>query len=154
MGKQKNHHEPGQIGGFISDDDIFLFNEGTHRRLYDKLGAHSAVLDGKPGVHFAVWAPNAEMASVTGSFNDWDKESHPLRPCGSSGIWTGFFPGIGKGTLYKYHIRSKVLGYRADKADPFRYSTRFRPRPLPSPGISITRGTIRRGWINGAIAMG
>ena len=103
----------------ITDDDSHLFNEGSHFRLYDKLGAHVAQQAGESGTYFAVWAPNAEQVSVIGNFNDWDKTRQPLSPKASTGIWEGFVPGIGKGSLYKYHIRSRVSGYRVDKADPF-----------------------------------
>lgn len=103
----------------ITDDDSHLFNEGSHFRLYDKLGAHVVDHAGQSGTYFAVWAPNAQQVSVIGNFNDWDKTGQPLSPKGSTGIWEGFFPGIGKGSLYKYHVLSRVSGYRVDKADPF-----------------------------------
>ena len=103
----------------ITDDDSHLFNEGSHFRLYDKLGAHVVRHAGESGTYFAVWAPNAEQVSVIGNFNDWDKSRQPLSPKASTGIWEGFVPGIGQGSLYKYHIRSRVSGYRVDKADPF-----------------------------------
>jgi 1,4-alpha-glucan branching enzyme len=103
----------------LTDDDIFLFNEGSHFRLADKLGAHIVERDGLSGTYFAVWAPNAEQVSVIGDFNGWNRASHRLRPRAQSGIWEGFFPNIGRGTLYKLHIASKFQGYRADKADPF-----------------------------------
>jgi 1,4-alpha-glucan branching enzyme len=103
----------------ITDDDSHLFNEGSHFRLYDKLGAHVVHHAGQTGTYFAVWAPNAQEVSVIGNFNDWNKSRQRLSPKGSTGIWEGFFPGIGKGTLYKYHIVSRQSGYRVDKADPF-----------------------------------
>jgi 1,4-alpha-glucan branching enzyme len=103
----------------LAPHDLHLFNEGTHFRLYDKLGAHMMRLQGVEGTYFAVWAPNAERVAVMGSFNDWSKDSHLLRPKESSGIWEGFIPGIGKGTLYKFHIRSHERGYEVDKTDPF-----------------------------------
>jgi 1,4-alpha-glucan branching enzyme len=103
----------------LSDHDIYLFNEGSHFRLYDKLGAHPMRLNGIDGTHFAVWAPDAERVSVLGNFNDWDNTSHPLSPRAGSGIWQGFLPGVGKGELYKFHIRSRFGGYRVDKTDPF-----------------------------------
>ena len=103
----------------ITDDDSHLFNEGSHFRLYDKLGARVVQHAGESGTYFAVWAPNAEQVSVIGNFNDWDKSRQPLSPKASTGIWEGFVPGIGQGSLYKYHIRSRVSGYRVDKADPF-----------------------------------
>ncbi len=103
----------------LTDHDLYLFNEGSHFRLYDKLGARVVTHAGTSGTYFAVWAPNAEQVSVIGDFNGWDKRSHRLSPKGQSGIWEGFFPGVGKGTLFKYHIVSRFNGYRVDKADPF-----------------------------------
>ncbi len=103
----------------MTDDDAYLFNEGSHFRLYDKLGAHFVDHAGTNGVYFAVWAPNAERVFLIGNFNDWQKGSHELSPRGQSGIWEGFFSDIARGALYKYHIVSRLLGYRVDKADPF-----------------------------------
>jgi 1,4-alpha-glucan branching enzyme len=103
----------------LTDQDIFLFNEGTHARLYERLGAHPMDVDGEAGTHFAVWAPNAESVSVIGDFNGWDGEADPLRPRASSGIWEGFVPGIGSGAVYKFHIVARGTGYRVDKGDPF-----------------------------------
>src|SRR5450755_1939265 len=88
----------------LTDQDVYLFNEGNHFRIYEKLGAHLATDGNEPGVSFAVWAPNAREVSVMGEFNDWNPQSHPLQARGSSGIWEGFIPGIGKGALYKYKI--------------------------------------------------
>ncbi|HUP62705.1 MAG TPA: 1,4-alpha-glucan branching protein GlgB [Thermoanaerobaculia bacterium] len=99
----------------LSDSDLHLFNEGTHHKLWTKLGSH--IVPG--GVMFAVWAPNADRVSVIGAFNGWNKHAHRLEARGHSGIWEGFVPGIGKGTVYKYHIVSRHHGYRVDKADPF-----------------------------------
>ncbi len=113
---------------FVTDDDLFLFNEGTHARLYEKLGAHRASIGGAEGTYFAVWAPNAEGVFVTGNFNGWSKENQPLGRRANSGIWEGFIPGIGKGTLYKYFIRSRFMGYRADKADPFSIFNEIPPK--------------------------
>src|SRR5712692_11718169 len=91
----------------LTDQDLYLFNEGSHFRLYEKLGAHPVKADGVEGTYFAVWAPNAKKVFVMGSFNGWAKETHPLRPKGNSGIWEGFFSGVNKGSLYKYHIVSR-----------------------------------------------
>ncbi len=102
----------------LTADDLYLFNEGSHYRLYDKMGAHLTEAKGAQGTAFSVWAPNARNVYVIGSFNGWDHSSHPLQPRGSSGIWEGFIPGVGKGTVYKYHIVSNHHGHRVDKADP------------------------------------
>ncbi len=112
----------------LTPHDLFLFNEGTHFRLYDKLGAHTIRSQDVDGTYFAVWAPNAERVSVIGSFNDWSKDSHHLRPRESSGIWEGFIPGVGKGALYKFHIRSHVHGYQVDKTDPFAVFNEIPPK--------------------------
>jgi 1,4-alpha-glucan branching enzyme len=117
-------HQRANPESVITDDDLYLFNEGTHVRLYEKLGAHP----GRDGTFFAVWAPNAEAVSVTGNFNGWNKQSHPLAPRGRSGIWEGFVSGVGKGTLYKYVVRSRFAGYQADKADPFSIFNEIPPK--------------------------
>ena len=103
----------------ITDDDLYLFNEGSHFRLYEKLGAHPATLSGKRGTYFAVWAPNAERVSVIGDFNQWDGMRHPLRSRKDSGIWEGYLAGIDQGVRYKFRIWTKYNGYVVDKADPF-----------------------------------
>jgi 1,4-alpha-glucan branching enzyme len=112
----------------LSKQDLYLFNEGTHTRLYNKLGAHPWREGNREGTSFAVWAPNAEEVYVMGDFNGWNKSQNPLRPQESSGIWQGFFPGVGKGAIYKYHIVSRHNGYRVDKADPFGFLQETPPR--------------------------
>lgn len=112
----------------LTDDDLYLFNEGSHFRLYEKLGAHPMEHEGKEGTCFAVWAPDAQKVYVMGDFNGWDKESHPLRPRRKSGIWEGFIPGVGKGANYKYHIASRFHGYHVDKADPFALYSEVPPK--------------------------
>ncbi|MBW2015737.1 MAG: 1,4-alpha-glucan branching protein GlgB [Deltaproteobacteria bacterium] len=112
----------------LSEEDLHLFNEGNHFRLYEKLGAHTMGHDGEQGTYFAVWAPDAEQIFVIGDFNGWDKTSHPLRPRGRSGIWEGFIAGVTKGDTYKFHVRSRYHLYRADKADPFAFYTEVPPR--------------------------
>ncbi len=102
----------------ITDDDLYLFNEGSHFRLYEKLGAHPATLSGKRGTYFAVWAPNAERVSAIGDFNQWNGMRHPLRSRKDSGIWEGFLVGVDRGARYKFRISTKHHGYVVDKADP------------------------------------
>ena len=116
----------------LTDHDIYLFKEGNHFRLYEKLGAHITQIDGISGVLFAVWAPNAKSVSVIGDFNNWDKNSHFLMPrWDESGIWEGFIPGLKKGDLYKYHIVSNFgngfHNYEFDKADPFAFFSQVPP---------------------------
>ena len=106
----------------FSELDIYLFKEGTHTRLFDKMGSHFMEREGVRGVYFAVWAPNAERVSVRGDFNDYDTVRHPLRMRGDgSGIWEGFIEGIEAGLTYKYHIVSKFHNIVHDKADPFAF---------------------------------
>ncbi len=102
----------------LSDQDLYLFNEGSHYRIYQKLGAHPMAADGEAGACFSVWAPNAREVSVIGSFNQWNAHAHPLRARGNSGIWEGFIPGVSKGVLYKFHVVSRRHGHVVDKADP------------------------------------
>ncbi|MCA9662656.1 MAG: 1,4-alpha-glucan branching enzyme, partial [Myxococcales bacterium] len=102
----------------ISDADLFLFNEGTHLRLYEHLGGHASGDPERPGANFAVWAPNARSVAVMGDFNGWNPERNPLRPRGGSGIWEGFIAAARDGDLYKYRIIS-AQGEHLDKADPF-----------------------------------
>ena len=113
----------------LSDYDIFLFKQGRHFRLYEKLGSHHLNADGVEGVYFAVWAPNALSVSVIGDFNAWRRTEHLLiaRP-DESGIWEGFIAGITPGAIYKYHIKSRYNGYVVDKADPFAVRFEVPPR--------------------------
>ena len=83
------------------------------------LGAHASTVDGRQGTHFGVWAPNARGVSVHGDFNAWSTESHPLTQHAESGVWEGFVPGLGSGTLYKYWVRGHEAPYAIAKADPF-----------------------------------
>lgn len=113
----------------FTDHDIYLFKEGNHFRLYEKMGAHVIEHNGVRGVYFAVWAPNAEYVSVIGDFNGWDKALNPLGPrWDGSGIWEGFIPNLDKGTIYKYHIRSRFNNYEVDKADPFAFYSEVPPK--------------------------
>jgi 1,4-alpha-glucan branching enzyme len=113
----------------ISDHDLYLFNEGTHFRLFEKLGAHPGTNEeGETGIWFSVWAPNAERVSVIGDWNGWDRRENLLTARGGSGIWELFVPGVENGAHYKFHVESRFRGYRADKADPFAFHTEVPPR--------------------------
>ncbi|HLI61871.1 MAG TPA: 1,4-alpha-glucan branching protein GlgB [Terriglobales bacterium] len=117
-----------QASRALTSYDLHLFNEGKHTRLYDKLGAHVAEVNGRRGTYFAVWAPNAERVSVVGDFNDWNPDAHPMIPRESSGVWDAFVPDLGQGTVYKYHIRSRYHLYKVDKADPYAFYNEVPPR--------------------------
>ena len=110
----------------LTEFDQYLLAEGTHDRAYDKLGAHLTARDGRRGVQFAVWAPNARSVSVVGDFNHWGPLAHPMQSS-SSGIWDAFVPDIGEGALYKYHLESNYQGYKVDKTDPYGFSAEIRP---------------------------
>lgn len=113
----------------LTDHDIYLFKEGNHFELFGKLGSHVMTVDDKQGTFFAVWSPNGARVSVIGDFNGWNPDSHPLKVReDGSGIWEGFIPGVGQGTIYKYHIVSKHNNYKVDKADPFGFFWEVSPK--------------------------
>jgi len=116
----------GTPDGMLTDFDLHLFGEGTHYRIFEKLGAHVIERDGVRGVYFAVWAPNAEQVNVIGAFNQWDKQRHPMRRHAGSGIWELFVPGLGAGVEYKYFLRGP-RHFSADKADPYGFAAELRP---------------------------
>ena len=111
---------------FVSEADQYLFAQGTHYDIYKKLGAHLSTEDGKDGVFFAVWAPNAQDVHVVGNFNGWDENAHRMELLGPGGIWGLFVPGIGEGELYKFLITAKD-GRKLYKADPFANYAEYRP---------------------------
>ncbi len=111
----------------LSDYDLHLFGEGKHWHAYRFLGAHAHQADGVSGVLFAVWAPEAERASVVGDFNHWDGRRYPMRVRGGSGVWELFIPGLGPGALYKFELRQRASGAPHLKSDP--YAQRFELRP-------------------------
>ena len=113
----------------LTDHDIYLFRQGRHFRLYDKLGAHAHTHGDVAGVLFAVWAPNARAVSVIGDFNDWRPGAHSLRArSDQSGIWEGFIAGVPAGSCYKYHLISQLRDYQVAKADPFGRRSEIPPR--------------------------
>ncbi len=111
---------------YISDFDLYLFNEGTNQKIYEKLGAHVCSIDGISGTLFAVWAPCAKRVSVVGSFNQWDGRRHQMRSRGSSGVWELFIPDINQGELYKYEIKTPYDEIYI-KADPYAFYAELRP---------------------------
>jgi 1,4-alpha-glucan branching enzyme len=116
----------------FTDYDIYLFKQGNHFRLFEKLGSHPMTVEGVSGTYFAVWAPNAKKVSVVGDFNYWNTQTHPLFPrWDSSGIFEGFIPGIGIGALYKFHIESNINGYKANRGDPFAVYWEEPPKTSP-----------------------
>ncbi len=118
---------PYSFGPLLGDLDDHLFVEGTHELLYRRLGAHPITHEGVKGVHFAVWAPNADRVSVVGDFNDWDGRRLQMRKRIESGIWEIFAPGVAPGTIYKYEILGRFGVMQPLKADPVGFEGELRP---------------------------
>ena len=110
----------------IGELDHYLFGQGNHYEIYQKMGAHKATCKGKEGVYFAVWAPNARRVAVVGDFNDWDFEADYMKRQEPMGIYTCFVPGVKEGDLYKFCIETQQ-GKRIFKADPFANYAELRP---------------------------
>lgn len=112
--------------GFITELDRYLFGQGTHYKIFEKLGAHPKTYKGKAGMYFAVWAPHAKAVGVVGDFNGWDPDAAPMSPLADSGIYEAFIPGVGLGELYKFAITTQE-GMILFKADPYAVHAEFRP---------------------------
>jgi len=125
-GNRSTIHDPYSFPPMLTNYDFYLFGEGRHFKIYDRLGAHLRKIDGVSGVNFAVWAPNAAGVSLIGDFNGWDGRMHPMRKHIPSGIWELFVPGIGQGIHYKYQIRSG--GHATERSDPFGAAAEVPPR--------------------------
>ncbi|MBM4127305.1 MAG: 1,4-alpha-glucan branching protein GlgB [Nitrospira sp.] len=121
-------HDPYAFPPLLTEFERHLFAEGTWYKAYDRMGAHLRTVEGITGVHFAVWAPNAERVSVVGDFNRWDGRCHPMTSLGATGLWELFMPDLPEGTLYKYEIRSRAGGTLLVKADPYAHAAELRPR--------------------------
>jgi 1,4-alpha-glucan branching enzyme len=122
------NHDPYAFGDvLLTDFDEYLLAEGTHEQMYERLGAQVITLNSVKGVHFAVWAPNAQRVSLIGDFNSWDGRRHPMRFHHNSGIWNIFIPGLAQGTVYKYEIKSRYHNYTVAKADPDGFYAEDRP---------------------------
>ena len=111
---------------FITEFDQYLFGQGTHYDLYNKLGAHPMTVDGEEGVYFAVWAPNAAAVSIVGDFNEWDENATPMERLEPLGIYQIFLTGIKVGDIYKYCVTAQD-GKKTLKADPYGFQAELRP---------------------------
>ena len=127
-GEARQVLDPYAFPPLLSDYDLYLIGEGTHYTKYEKLGAHVREVAGVNGVHFGVWAPNAQRVSVVGDFNRWDGRCHPMRVRGSSGVWELFVPELTHGERYKFEIKSRYGDYLALKADPYGFHFELRPK--------------------------
>lgn len=133
--------DPYSFGPVLGPMDDFLIAEGTHFRLFDKLGAHVIEHQGAHGVHFAVWAPNARSVNLVGDFNGWNGAAHMMRRRVDIGVWEIFIPDIGEGTAYKYRITGPDGTVQPLKADPFAFASELRPKTA-----SIVARPGKRDW--------
>jgi 1,4-alpha-glucan branching enzyme len=127
QGHEREHVDPYSFPPTLTDADLALFAAGGHVEAWRMLGAHPSRYDGIDGVRFAVWAPNAQRASVVGPFCDWDGRRLPMRALGSSGVWELFVPGLATGELYKFELRNRETGHIAVKTDPCAFAMEQRP---------------------------
>jgi 1,4-alpha-glucan branching enzyme len=128
QGTVTERHDPYSFPPMISDHDLHLFAEGRLFKAYETLGAHARTVNGVAGIHFIVWAPNANRVSVVGEFNRWDGRSHQMNSRKSTGLWELFIPNLPLGTLYKYEIRARSQEAPFLKADPYAFAAELRPR--------------------------
>jgi len=133
--------DPYRFGPVLGDIDEYLLGEGTHRRLWQALGAHVMTHQGVAGTHFAVWAPNAARVSVVGDFNQWDGRRHPMRLRGATGVWEIFLPDLGEGTVYKFDLLSADGTPLPLKADPVGFGSQH-----PPDTASVVRDITGYGW--------
>lgn len=126
-GSESIAHDPYQFAPLLTDLDLWLFNEGTHLRPYEMLGAEPLQIEGVAGTRFSVWAPNASRVSVVGNFNFWDGRRHPMRLRAPSGVWELFLPDVACGALYKFEIRSREGQLLPARADPYARRSELRP---------------------------
>jgi 1,4-alpha-glucan branching enzyme len=133
--------DPYSFGPVLGPMDDYLIAEGSHVRLFDKLGAHCLTHEGASGVNFAVWAPNAQRVALVGDFNDWDHRRHPMRHRADIGVWEIFIPDIGPGHAYKFRITGADGTVQPLKADPFALASELRPSTA-----SITAHPVKLDW--------
>lgn len=139
-GHETTVHDPYAFPPLLSDYDRHLFHNGTHYRLYEKMGAHFTTIDNVNGVVFRVWAPNAQRVSVIGNCNGWDGRIHPMRSLGLTGIWELFIPDLGEYELYKFELLDHNGGLHT-KTDPFQFHGELRPSTA-----SMTTGIPEKNW--------
>jgi 1,4-alpha-glucan branching enzyme len=133
--------DPYQFGPVLGDQDEHYIAEGSHLRLYERLGAHPMTHEGVEGCHFAVWAPAARRVSLVGPFNDWDGRRCVMRARGATGVWEVFVPGLGEGAVYKYEVLGRDGGAPALKADPLGFGSEH-----PPANASVVRDLRGRDW--------
>ncbi|MCX6044766.1 MAG: 1,4-alpha-glucan branching protein GlgB [Chloroflexi bacterium] len=126
-GQAHELEDPYRFPFYLTEYDMYLHNEGNFFYSYDKLGAHNRVVDDVQGVNFAMWAPNAQRVSVIGPFNGWDNRTHAMQLHNKFGLWEIFIPNLPEGTEYKYALKSRLLSYEIDKADPYSFYSEVRP---------------------------
>ncbi len=143
-GQSWSYDDPYRFGPVMGELDEYLLGEGTHKRLWQVMGAHVRQHEGAHGTHFAVWAPNALRVSVVGGFNLWDGRRHVMRRRGATGVWEIFLPGIGDGTVYKYEIAGPDGTVQPLKADPCGFGSQH-----PPANSSIVRDIAGYGWHDG-----
>jgi 1,4-alpha-glucan branching enzyme len=139
--------DPYRFGLIAGDVDLYLFGEGTHRRLYDMLGAHERIMDGVAGSSFMVWAPSARRVSVVGDFNDWDGRRHPMRRR-TGGIWEIFLPQVAFGSRYKYELLGAAGTLLPLKADPFAFACERSPGTASVVASAGSTNWQDPGWMN------
>jgi 1,4-alpha-glucan branching enzyme len=126
-GSTTEFEDPYRFPPLVSDFDLHLHGEGTNYESYNMLGGHLTGINGVRGVRFSVWAPNAEVVSVVGDFNQWDARRHPMRRR-NGGVWEIFVPGVDEGAPYKYNVRSRFHAYQQMKADPYAFGSEAPPK--------------------------
>ncbi|MCB9137994.1 MAG: 1,4-alpha-glucan branching protein GlgB [Caldilineaceae bacterium] len=126
-GNEFELEDPYRFPPLVTDYDAYLYGEGNLLRSYEKLGAQLREAEGVHGVNFAVWAPNAQRVSVIGEFNGWDNRAHPMNRHADGDVWELFIPNLPAGVHYKYAVKSRLMGYEADKSDPYAFYAEMRP---------------------------
>ena len=146
-GVVEEREDPYRFGPVLGEIDEHLIGEGSHRRLWEALGAHLTTHESVAGLHVAVWAPHARRAALVGGFNSWNPTAHPLRPRGATGVWELFVPGLGEGTVYKYALTGPDGERLPLKADPVGFGAE-----LPPATGSVVRPLGQHRWTTASAA--